>query len=334
MLMLDNKGKGMQNLYQEVEARHLDEELAENGKGLFVHGGNPLYYTSKKGSLDLLSEMHALLKQSENDLGGHHVVFKISRDEKTKRVYMYVDRTPLALIDTTDKTASDVFEESTNARSTHGEFGWRRNLETTMVNEAAEYDALYPDRSAISNEWSCPLRRFAFWTPLPRTTGFNPLAPSPRRTQRLFAGDQKKMTYGTRSHPTQKVASIENLRTVYTSNGFCFCNTFAECQKKESAGTDCTLRDTIKSLYDQEYRRVELLLSDTNICTKQLDWPFTKGITRDGMEVPARHQDKQDCNVIDRLPPFLYAYKSNGKIVKTDKTTLDAGGNQRSLPTT
>ena len=102
------------------------------------------------------------------------------------------------------------------------------------------------------------------------------------------------------------------LANVMTSNGFCYCDSVAACQVPHTASEnkDCTLLETIRSLYDQKLRNIRLL--STSTCTQQLDWPFEPGVMRDGMPNTGvngtANAAQQSCNVLDRLPPFKYRY--------------------------
>jgi len=183
-------------------------------------------------------------------------------------------------------------------------------------------DQLYPERALAqhSSRWSCPLRRMSFWSKV--TQGFSPLVPSPARSARLFGRAELNMLYGTRSHPTQLFNSLyDKLANVVTSNGFCYCVTWTDCQVLSSSSTgDCTLLDTIRSMYDQTLRTSRLLVAGSrndSVCTMQLDWPFAGGTMRDGSVSPERYSSPpgvqvptegsgNTCNVLDRLPPFQY----------------------------
>lgn len=167
---------------------------------------------------------------------------------------------------------------------------------------------------------------------------FSPLVPSPVRAARLFGEDSgRDMLRGTRSHPTQLFASLYNrLANVLTSNGFCYCVDPLDCQvlHSDASNANCSLLETIRSLYDQKYRRIRLLLQRNSstaaaaACKQQLDWPFEPGWMRDGSPNAGRNRDTDACNVLDRLPPFMYAYKPAGKVRKPadGRTTLDEGG--------
>lgn len=133
------------------------------------------------------------------------------------------------------------------------------------------------------------------------------------------------MTYGTRSHPTQLFHTVDRLATIHTSNGFCFCDNFKDCQTHLwSPHSNCTLNSTIFSLYDQKWRRSHEIVRDKR-CREQLDWPWEGGTMRDGMTTGARNQETE-CNVMERLPPFLYRYSPNGTITPIASTSLDEGG--------
>lgn len=286
--------------------------------------------------------MHSILRGSLDDLAGDHVVLKVAKDENTLQPFMYVDRTPLASnlqVDNTSSTNSqDPIEtmfvlSKLSQRQTGGNRGWLYNLESEMRAEQPVVDRLYPLSTAGSgtgNRWACPLLRFAFWSKV--VEDFSPLAPSPIRAARIFGEDSgRNMLRGTRSHPTQLFASLyDRLANVLTSNGFCYCVNPVDCQvlHSDAANADCSLLETIRSLYDQRYRRIRLLSRGGSSCGQQLDWPFEAGWMRDKSPNGGRNRPSDACNVLDRLPPFRYAYKPVGKVGKpVDKrTSLDEGG--------
>ena len=73
------------------------------------------------------------------------------------------------------------------------------------------------------------------------------------------------MLHGTRSHPTQAFASLYGkLADVDTSNGFCFCVDSVDCMVEGSAG-ECTLLDTIRSMYDGRFRAAKLLTQNDQV---------------------------------------------------------------------
>lgn len=158
--------------------------------------------------------------------------------------------------------------------------------------------------------------------------------PSPVRAARLFGEDSgRDMLRGTRSHPTQLFSSLyPRLANVLTSNGFCYCVDPLDCQVLHSSdaasSSNCSLLETIRSLYDQRYRRIRLLGNSSTVCKQQLDWPFEPGWMRDGSPNAGRNRDTDACNVLDRLPPFMYAYKPAGTVRKPadGRTSLDEGG--------
>lgn len=103
----------------------------------------------------------------------------------------------------------------------------------------------------------------------------------------------------------------DRLANIMTSNGFCYCVNAADCQVLHTSTQypECTLLETIRSLYDQRFRTTRLLLSSsTTKCSQQLDWPFEPGTLRDGMPTSGENDPKQSCNVLDRIPPFRYRY--------------------------
>lgn len=288
----------------------------------------------------------AVLRGHLDDLAGHHVVLKVAEDSTYSSTgfnqFMRVDRAPLlatraTMIDSNgDDPAVRVYMDSMPSSSkgvskstTWGVLdGWLRNLASNMRVEQAVHrvDELHPTAEGSggggSRDWSCPLKRLSFWTKVSRS--FSPLVPSPARSARLFGNEKRNMLHGTRSHPTQKFASLyDRLADVSTSNGFCYCVDVEDCMVPSSAASQgsnqtCTLLDTIRSMYDGKFRSARLLTQNDPICTQQLDWPFVGGTMRDGSVSPPRYGDfagsqvpttttaGETCNVIDRLPVFQY----------------------------
>lgn len=238
---------------------------------------------------------------------------------------MYVHRTPLAsssfintnpALVTSQDPVETAYEASTlSTRQTGGNRGWLSNLASDMRSEQPLVDRLYPlDQSTAAGNrasWSCPLLRIAFWSKV--VNDFSPLLPSPVRSARIFGGSDRDMLHSTRSHPTQMFSNLyDRLANVMTSNGFCYCTNAADCQVLHTSqdSKDCTLLETIKSLYDQTQRTARLLLTTgtTNTCKQQLDWPFEPGTMRDGMPTTGINDGTKPCNVLDRIPLFKYMY--------------------------
>lgn len=248
--------------------------------------------------------------------GGHHIVFNTMSDKIDNEMYMAIDRVPLVSEKSNEK--SNIYKHSRNSAISHGNKGWRSNLKSDMVFEnraQSNVTRLYPTSktTTYNSIWSCPLRRIGFWTKN-KNTKFSPLVPSPTRNARLFrdmgqagTGTGTGMTYGTRSHPTQKFEYLEELATVITSNGFCFCKDIGDCRKDIASDATCSFKDTLKSLWDGKYRATESLFKNDKVCTSQLDWPFVKAVMRDGMEKKSTNT-QTECNVVDRLPKFKYKF--------------------------
>lgn len=257
-----------------------------------------MMYTCLTRPFPQKENIHGILKQSPYDLGGHHVVFRVTSDPITGEKFMRVDRTPLAAIPVPEKGSSTksattgisgdpaayILDESTASSKTHGSFGWLNNLGPTMRQEATLLSTLYPfhEKNRSNTRWLCPLRRMAFWSSI--SGDFNPLVPSPVRSARLFGSLQ--MTHGTRSHPTQLFSSLGRLANVLTTNGFCFCTREDDCLVSSADPGACTLADVISSLYDQKYRLPRMLSPSS--CKMQLDWPYEEGTMRDGMPKSSR----------------------------------------------
>lgn len=315
-------------VYDTHSHRHADARISPLGMGLFVHGGNPLY-RDEQPDPDLLAgvvDPHPILWMHPSDLGGHHMVIKVYTHPITLESYMRVDRTPLIRLGNgqlygipygSDGTvAGDAYVHSRKARSTHDvSSGWLYNLRVQMKEEEFSFkaDELYPKSAGdplIQPHWSCPFRRISFWTTVV-SNGFSPLVPSPVRSARLFGVESGLgMTHSTRMHPIMVTAPLTRLATVYTSNGFCFCTTPANCQIQMKDKTHlCGLQQTVNSLHDQQWRSITNL--DTGKCEDQLDWPFENGTTRDGYTMKSRNSQSAKCNVLPRYVSrvsFIYEF--------------------------
>jgi hypothetical protein len=277
------------------------------------------------------------MKQNPHDIAGHHVVLKVTTDEHGQ-AYMFVDRVPLSYQRPPGPHArlneEALLIESRKSAQSSGNFGWLRNLPAQMNDEKERVDKLYPRHvSGMSNKkWSCPLRRLAFWSKIVDDPDFSPLVPSPPRIERLFAGS-RNMNFASRSHPTMEFSTSTRMPNIFTSNGFCFCVSNAEaCIVQNNTNTVCTFENTIKSLHDQTLRKSKTLLSTSNGCRDQLDWPYVSGRMRDDTVVMGRKRDglpninPDVCDISDRLPPFWYRYMPNGNITAPRTTSLDKGG--------
>ena len=296
-MLMDLQGQSVSSLYSGQVLRHRDDVVSKAGAGLFVRGGNPIYYTSKGNAEDLARQVHAVLRGDAGDLAGHHLVLKVSQDSWTGSKYMRVDRAPLVAIDMlADDGAADpaVHLYSESLRSTNTTWGnldgWLYNLAGVMRLEQSLHrvDELYPISPANlqhSTRWSCPLRRLSFWSKVTRE--FSPLVPSPMRAARLFGDEERNMLHGMRSHPTQLFGSLyDKLANVVTSNGFCYCVSWWDCQvaSTDAVNKDCGLLETIRSMYDGKFRTARQLANKQDaVCMQQLDWPFVGGEMRDGM---------------------------------------------------
>lgn len=359
MLMLGMQGSEHADLYVDANFKYREDaaasSMAMQGAGLFVRGGNPIYYTMKGSANDISQKLHSILRNSLDDIAGDHIVFRLAKDENTLQPYMYVHRTPLASnLQVDNATMSNSYDpietlyilSKLSQRQTGGNRGWLYNLESEMRAEQAQVDKLYAaatESSSSSNnnnqqegQWACPLLRFAFWSKV--VQDFSPLVPSPVRAARLFGTEERGslLPRGMRSHPTQLFSSLyDRLANVLTSNGFCYCVDPTDCQVPHATASNnnnCTLLETIRSLYDQRYRSITLLQKKNATCMQQLDWPFEAGMMRDSSIHAGRNDPNEACNVLNRLPPFQYAYKPVGTINKKPaadgkkKTSLDEGG--------
>lgn len=344
-MLMGYEGSSHSDLYQDATPLFRDSIIAETGSGLFIKGGNPIYYTAKGTVEELKNElMHTILRSHPDDLGGHHMVLRLLYDEENSKNILSVRRLPLtSLPESTyddDRSSLDpvetVYDSSLlSSLSTVPTLGWLSNLAGNMRYEQSAVDVLYPLPSSITSttekEWSCPLLRIAFWSQV--VESFSPLSPSPVRAARLFGGSSYNMIHGTRSHPTQMFSSLfSRLGNIHTSNGFCYCLEASQCQvlHSSSQNSDCTLLETIRSLYDQKFRVAKVLTTaSSDMCLQQLDWPFEPGIMRDGTFNKARNDPAKACNVMDRLPLFQYRYRPVGKVhapADSSKTSLSQGG--------
>jgi hypothetical protein len=147
----------------------VDEEIAEVGRGLFMLGGNPLYYTAKGMEKEVVEQMHRVMKMNSGELGGHHVLMVVGTDGG-----MYVQRTPLSgrmvwrntLPKAGVSSLLDAVEESLPTQK------WLAGVQLQMLKEDILIRKLYPKKgTALPTDglkhWSCPLRRLGFWNNLP-----------------------------------------------------------------------------------------------------------------------------------------------------------------------
>ena len=67
-MLLGLQGSWQEDLYRDSPVLFMNEVVAKAGAGLFLQGGNPLYYTAKGTSEDLAKQVHAVL-------WGHQVLF-------------------------------------------------------------------------------------------------------------------------------------------------------------------------------------------------------------------------------------------------------------------
>jgi hypothetical protein len=148
--------------------RHRDKIVAQAGAGLFVHGGNPLYYTYKGTPEDVADEVQAVMRSSPEDLGGHHLVLKIARDDtfytssedlpRGFTYHMWVEKAPLTAAGNNvlkSYTAADSIDPATrifqsslaSTVPTSGILkGWLRNLASSMRldEQLSRADKLHP----------------------------------------------------------------------------------------------------------------------------------------------------------------------------------------------
>lgn len=78
-MLMGLAGDKAASLYAGYVLRHRDTIVARaEGAGLFVYGGNPVYYTAKGTEDDVRRHVQAVLKGHLDDLAGHHLVLKVS----------------------------------------------------------------------------------------------------------------------------------------------------------------------------------------------------------------------------------------------------------------
>lgn len=152
--------------------------------------------------------------------------------------------------------------------------------------------------------WSCPIQKRHFWTGLGRQ---KPIVPDPQRTRVL---------YGSTVHPAMRQQTNAWLAPYKTRNGFCVCVQGDSCQP--SSGP-CSLAETIKSLYDFQYRSA---LAVQTPCLLQSDWPYTGGTMRDNSYLAP---NTASCAVLDRIPPYRFRYMNSKQYGEGTSTTLAEG---------
>ena len=300
-----------------------------DGLGLFMHQGNPVYYTQTAPTGDVVVGNHWFLRMNLDDLGGHHVGVEINAAGA-----MYINRMPLARtsalpVGVLSKTMATV-THSIASSPTHGPTGWRSRLKLMMDLENVVINKMYPRVDTISSpHWSCPLDRVGFWNNIgdSKFIGQRPLVPNPLRSARLFGSPDRDMLYGTRAHPTTILGYLDKLADITTSNGYCVCDTTDGCQETDH-NTACGLYGTIDTILGTKFRNLIMHQQGTRSpCLKQLDWPFNSGKLRDHMISGRSFPPDMACNVLDRLPQFQQGYKS-GSIEKnpSSDTSLNQHG--------
>ena len=258
-MLLGLQGLPLDSLYAGQVLRYKDELVAKTGAGLFWQGGNPIYYTAKGTSEEVARNVHAVLRGHLDDLGGHHLVLRIAKDASlhtNNQAFMHVHKAPLTAASGNHDDVKALYAHSrvNSLLTTWGNLdGWLRNLRGNMRAEQILFriDELYPitavpssssstatttkmqeeeKEDPFASRWSCPLQRLSFWSKV--TKDFSPLVPSPVRAARLFGpSSSRNMLHGTRSHPTQLFSSLyDKLANVLTSNGFCYCVNWKDCQ--------------------------------------------------------------------------------------------------------
>ena len=159
--------------------------------------------------------------------------------------------------------------------------------------------------------------------------GFRRKFPDQRRARVLFS----KANDGLNVHPTQAVGAgaFTSNTEYFTGNGVCACASATGCQQDVSYTENCGFLDTVRSLHDQAWR--ESKVTDTDVCKKQVDWPYTGGRLRDGTniyqgEFDPGHRVADKCGLLPRLPVYDYRYMAGPLTAPPlgSKTTLSQGG--------
>jgi len=135
-MLMNLQGQGVQTLYGGNVLVHRDEVVSRQGAGLFIQGGNPIYYTSKGNAEDVARQVQAVLRGHVDDLAGHHIVLRVHHETWSGAHYMHVHKAPLLAPEFQTGTygstdlASKVFSESLRSISTTwGNLdGWLYNL--------------------------------------------------------------------------------------------------------------------------------------------------------------------------------------------------------------
>lgn len=282
--------------------------------GIFGEGGRKrnLLFGGKNRRQAALSGVTAL-KVSVGDIGGHYLDFSVSESGEMTLNSM--------ILKGTDQRAglyvTRVHSEQRN--TTKESLAWLDNLEALfrVENSVARVPDLTPTNPSVAH-WACPLRRLRYWSGA-QSGGLNsPTLPEARRTRKLFS----PLTGNLDVHPVMK-DSPEDWTPVqyFTTGGMCVCTTFEECVFAREDTGPCTLIDTIKASYDQEWREVFDLSPG---CIEQLDWPYSGGELRDGSKIEKKTTPK--CSIFKRLPKFRVKQKPSSFPGKSGKTTSDEGG--------
>jgi hypothetical protein len=135
-MLMNLQGQSVPTLYGGNVLVHRDEVVSRQGAGLFVQGGNPIYYTSKGNSEDVARQVQAVMRGHIDDLAGHHIVLRIIYEGWSGSHFMHVHKAPLLAPEFQPGTygstdpASSVFSGSLRSIATTWENfgGWLYNL--------------------------------------------------------------------------------------------------------------------------------------------------------------------------------------------------------------
>jgi hypothetical protein len=295
----------------EVQDIYIDGQLvpfAVQSGGLFVEPRSATLrepFTTTRRSYGVVT-LHG------NDIAGHHLRFTLDALGvlRVKSIFAqsHASLAKAAMMLATKKTEWWAFDEQTEH-------------EKNLLRE--------PDQptGVAGVSWDCPLKQRMYLSA--QDARFRPTAPSARRAQVMFS----HLNTDRRVHPTQDTLVGEQLsaQPMFTANGVCLCQTWAECSNWMSADLlPCSFRDTVASFKKGAAERQSRFIESAACTHAQDDWPYLGGTLRDGSTLPKTSRsadDAAECSRVQRLHEFSFQYKYVTRDhTPVDSDTLDDGG--------
>lgn len=302
------------NLYS--RSGETPDTAALHSGGLFVTPRRELFY-SKGELLAQVSIDKRFLRLDTQDIGGHHIVIRV-KDGAMTLVGLRLQGRATSAEMRAEELADTILRHWTDPATNPQ---WTETLEADPNLNWLVWDAETEHRADLLREplqnvgsegrhWACPWKRRIYLSGAVHPD-FRLQFPSGRRAERMFAvhstGAEPR-----RSHTVQAPnAGTKYVNTtIYTSNGFCFCQDPTNCARSiSSTDPSCSLRGTIHNLMSSNVYGDSMNMEPAT-CEEQLDWPYTGGTLRDGSRLQEDGNERSQCNLLHRLAPFRYRYRT------------------------